>query len=168
VATLTDPAQRAYAEGYLEALSYQRAGVQSYQRAEAAFAAKDMLWYGIQRDRAQRFHAREQEVVRGTIDAGDPFISTLAPLNTAQIETLKSQLATSGFDPQVQSILSALGMSAQDQAVLSHQMSQIATEDWPTPPFASLAALRYSEAVDTISQSLSTRTPNIYLPSMKR
>jgi hypothetical protein len=162
--TLIDPSQRAFAKGYLDAISQQRAALASYQHAAAAANAGDTYWYTIQLAHARQFHDREQTITRSMIDIGDGFLADLPPLNTAQIDALKTELATSGFDAETSSIFGELGISVSDQQALSQRLSQINTQDWPLPPDVSVVALRHSEAVEDIANAMRPSSQSVYLP----
>jgi hypothetical protein len=169
VDTLADPSQRAFVNGYLDVISQQRAALASYQHAADAANAGDTYWYNIQLSRARQFHDREQAIARSMIDIGDGFLADLPPLNTAQIDALKTELATTGFDAETSSIFGELGISVGDQQALSQRLSQLATPDWPLPLDVSVVVLRHSEAIEDIVNAMggvSTRT--VYLPLLQR
>jgi hypothetical protein len=168
VSTLSDPSQRAFAEGYLDAISYQRAAVTSYEYAEQAALAGNMHWYNVQIGRARQFHDREQAITRSMIDVGDSFLSGLAPLSISQIDQFKNELATSGFDAETKAIYAELGLSDEEQQALGQRLSLIPTEDWPLPPDVSIVALRHSQAIDDIANTLGASTHITYMPLMQR
>ena len=163
--TITDPAQRQFAQSYVTALSLQRAALASHANALDAAAAHDLQWDATQRHRAGLFLEQESRMLDQATRSGQTFLPTTAMPDATALQAIKDQLNSTGFSQSFITTSHEMGLSDAEIAVLRSTLIRIPVDEWPQPADMLVANVAYRQSQQNLANLID---PMVLLPLVQR